>query len=64
MLPWGKWMRNFGWQCKNCDRRFGGGVPLYMCSRCGDDPHNEFCVACASELNWTCPYCNGRIVRS
>ena len=58
MLPWGKWWRNFGWQCKNCYRKFGGGVQLYMCKNCGNDPHNEFCLPCANKLNWNCPNCH------
>ena len=64
MFPWGKWQRNFGWQCKHCGRKYGGGVQLYMCRNCGNDPANEFCLTCASALNFNCPYCkNDHLVK-
>ena len=64
MFPWGKGLRNFGWYCKRCNKHFGGGVQLYMCQRCGDDPANEYCLNCAGALDFNCPICrSGRIVK-
>jgi hypothetical protein len=59
-------MRNFGWECKGRDhrgnRQMQAGVPLYYCRNCGIDPANEYCLNCASNMQWQCPRCNGRLI--
>ncbi len=49
-----------GWQCKGCERSFGGGTHCYLC-RNHDYGGGEFCSKCARKYHYYCPICGNYI---